>query len=43
MNIKREKLNKACNIFRDYLKINLNDEEIVDLLKEKDILKDFYI
>lgn len=40
LNMKSEKLNKACNTFRDYLKVNLTDDEIIDLLKEKDILKE---
>lgn len=38
INIKIEKIGKACNLMREYLKVNLNDEEIIDLLKEKDIL-----
>ncbi|CAD8182851.1 unnamed protein product [Paramecium octaurelia] len=42
INIKMEKLSKACNVMRDYLKVNLTDEEIIDLLKEKDILKEVY-
>lgn len=27
---------------REYLKVNLNDDEIIDLVKEKDILKEVY-
>ena len=37
-----EKLSKACNVMREYLKVNLTDEEIIDLLKEKDVLKEVY-
>lgn len=42
MNIKNEKLSKACIVFREYLKLNLTDDEIIDLLKEKDIIKEVY-
>lgn len=37
-----EKISKACNTMREHLKVNLNDDEIIDLLKEKDILKEVY-
>lgn len=37
-----EKLSKACIVMREYLKVNLTDEEIIDLLKEKDVLKEVY-
>lgn len=42
VNIKNEKLSKACIVFREYLKLNLTDDEIIDLLKEKDIIKEVY-
>lgn len=42
INIKMEKISKACNTMREYLKVNLNDDEIIDLLKEKDIIKEVY-
>ena len=29
-NMKNEKINKACFILRDYLKLDLTDDEIID-------------
>ncbi|KAM3146931.1 hypothetical protein pb186bvf_001085 [Paramecium bursaria] len=41
-NMKNEKINKACVILRDYLKLDLTDDEIIDQLKEKDLIKEVY-
>lgn len=40
--MKNEKINKACVILRDYLKLDLTDDEIIDQLKEKDLIKEVY-
>ncbi len=38
--VKQEKLVKACTILKELLEIKLQNEEIFDILKEKDIEND---
>jgi hypothetical protein len=35
--VRAEKVEKACYILKDYLSLNMNTDQIIEILKEKEI------
>jgi hypothetical protein len=37
VSLRNDKLDKACNLLRDFLKLSLDNDEIVDILREREL------